>query len=177
MGILSKTKCTVIGPMQYANGRPIREYLTAELGKRGITVFDHYHKPFVDSAEEDESVHANLKIWLENEEYDKIAERKAVRTFDLKLIDMSDFIIFMFDPAVITCGSWEEFFWANRMKKSIFFVNLAGKKKTPFWVFWTIPHKYIYSSVEEVLQRIDDIDTGKHPLDNDRWKLLKMEYR
>lgn len=175
--ILNKTTCTVIGPMQFADGRSIRSHLTEELGKYGITVYDHYHKPFVNSVDEDENVRANFKVWLENGEYDKLAERKSIRTFDLKLIDISDFIIIMFDPTVLTVGTWEEFFWANRLKKPIFFVNTKGKKTTPYWIFWTIPHKYIYSSVEEMLTTINDIDSGKHSLDSERWKLLKEEYR
>lgn len=175
--ILNKTTCTVIGPMQYADGRSIRSYLTEELGKHGITVYDHYHKPFVQSVDEDENIRAQFKVWLENEQYDKLADQKNIRTFDLKLIDISDFIIVMFDPTVLTVGTWEEFFWANRLKKPIFFVNTKGKKTTPYWIFWTIPHKYIYSSVEEMLQVIDEINSGKHPLDNDRWKLLKECFR
>ena len=177
MNILNKTTCTVIGPMQYANGRGIRTYLKEELAKYGITVYDHYKKPFINSVEEDENVREKFKNWLENEEYDKLADRKNIRTFDLKLIDISDFIIVMFDPTVLTIGTWEEFFWANRLKKPIFFVNVTGKKTTPYWIFWTIPHKYIYSSVAEMLSVIDDIDGGKHPIDSDRWKLLKMEFR
>ena len=175
--ILYKTTCTVIGAMQYANGRSIREYLTEKLSKYGVTVYDHYHKPFVHAVEEDELVRGQFKEWLETEQYDKLSDKKNIRTFDLKLIDISDFIIFVFDPDVLTCGSWEEFFWANRMKKPIFFVNVKGKKRTPFWIFWTIPHKYIYSSVEDALKRIEEIDNGSHPIDNERWKLLKMEYR
>ena len=177
MGLLYKTKCTVIGPMQYTDGRSIREYLSEQFGKYNITLYDHYHKPFIKAIEEDESVRSNFKIWLENEEYDKLSEQRNIRTFDLKLIDISDFIIMIFDPQVPTIGSWEEFFWANRLKKPIFFVNIKGKKTTPYWIFWTIPHKYIYSSVEEMLQRIQDIDSGKHPIDNDRWKLLREFYR
>jgi hypothetical protein len=163
--------------MQYADGRSIRTYLKEELGKRGVTVYDHYNKPFISSVEEDENVRAKFKTWLENEEYDKLAEQRNIRTFDLKLIDISDFIIIMFDPSVLTVGTWEEFFWANRLKKPIFFVNTKGKKTTPYWIFWTIPHKYIYSSVEEMLKMIEDIDLGRHPIDSERWKLLKMEYR
>ena len=163
--------------MQYANGRSIRKYITEELGKHNITVYDHYNKPFVDSVEEDESVRTKFKTWLESEDYDKLAEQKNIRSFDLKLIDISDFIITMFDPSVLTVGTWEEFFWSNRLKKPIFFVNTKGKKTTPYWIFWTIPHKYIYSSVEEMLNVIRDIDSGKHPIDSERWKLLLPEYR
>lgn len=175
--ILRGTTCTVIGSMQYADGRKIREEMKERLGKYGIVMYDHYNKPFIEEAKEDESYRENFKRWIENEDYDSLAREKNIRTFDLKLIDISDFVIFVFDPTVLTCGSWEEFFWANRMKKPIFFVNTAGKKKTPYWIFWTIPHKYIYSSVEEMMSRIDDIDSGKHPIDNDRWKLLKKEFR
>ena len=163
--------------MQYADGRGIREKLKDEFRKYGIVMYDHYNKPFVEAVREDEIYRSNFKKWIDEENYDRITMEKNIRTFDLKLIDISDFIVFVFDPTIMTCGSWEEFFWANRMKKPIFFVNTAGKKKTPTWVFWTIPHKYIYSSVEEMLQRIADINSGKHPIDNDRWKLLKPEFR
>lgn len=176
--LLKGTTCTVIGAMQYsADGRNVREYIGAKMAERGITVYDHYNKPFIDAVEEHEDRRDYMRSLLEKEDYDAISSLKNIRTFDLKLIDISDFIVFVFDPKVLTCGSWEEFFLANRNKRPIFFVNTAGKKNTPFWVFWTIPHKYIYSSVEEMLRKIDDIDTGKHPIDNERWKLLKMEYR
>lgn len=176
--ILDKTTCTVIGAMQYSvNGRDVRAFLTEELRKHGITVYDHYRKPFVDSVDEDESVHAQLREWLKEEKYDEIASKRNIRSFDLKLVDISDFVIFVFDPDVPTCGSWEEFFLANRAKRPIFFVNIKGKQRTPLWVFWTIPHKYIYSSLADVLKTIGDIDSGKHPIDSERWKLLKKEFR
>lgn len=176
-GVLYNTTCTVIGPMQYADGRTVRQRLKREMGKYGITVYDHYKKPFISAAEEDEVTRLQFKRWLENEEYDKLSEKKHIRTFDLKLIDISDFIVVIFDPLTLTIGTWEEFFWANRLKKPIFFVNTGGKKNTPYWIFWTIPHKYIYSSIEEMLFVINKINNGEHPIDNARWKLLKMEYR
>ena len=178
MGLLQGTSCTVIGAMQHsADGRSVRKNMTDQLGKRGIIVYDHYKKPFVEAVEEHEDRREYMNSLLEKEDYDAITGLKNIRTFDLKLIDISDFIVFVFDPKVLTCGSWEEVFWANRLKKPIFFINVAGKKTTPFWVFWTIPHKYIYSSVEDFYKVIDDLDSGKHPMDNERWKLLKMEFR
>ena len=174
---LFKCRCTVIGSMQYASGRAIRSEMTEELGKYGITVFDHYSKPLVSDVKEDEDDREYMKSLLASGEYDKLAALRNIRTFDLKLIDVSDFIVFVFDPKVLTCGSWEEFFLANRAKRPIFFINTEGKKATPYWIFWTIPHKYIYGSVSEFYQVISDICTNKHPIDNDRWKLLKSELR
>ena len=95
----------------------------------------------------------------------------------MSLIDRSDFVIFVYDPEVVTCGSWEEFFTANRMKKPIFFVNTRGKNKTPMWVFWTIPHKYVYESIDDVVDMLRDIDAGLIPIDSDRWKLLRTQFR
>lgn len=175
--LLSGTRCTVIGPMQYASGREIRAELSQKFAEMGIVMYDHYHKPFVNSVEEDEKVRENFKVLLETEQYDKLAEHRAIRTFDLKLIDISDFIVVMFDPKILTVGTWEEFFWANRLKKPIFFVNTAGKKTTPYWIFWTIPHKYIYSSVNEMIGTIRSIDSGEHIMDSERWKLLRKDWR
>ena len=70
MNILNKTKVYLCGHMQYLNGRGWREELTKELVGMGVTVFDPYHKPFVDDTNEDETVRAQLKTWMDHGEYD-----------------------------------------------------------------------------------------------------------
>lgn len=178
MKLLNKTNCTVIGPMQYNNGRNIREYFKQQLNPLNITVFDHYNKPFENKKlDESEKAAAQLKMWAETEQYDKIADLKNIRAFDLALIEKSDFIIFHFIPGIVTVGSWEEFFLANRSKRPIFFITEGGKKLTPYWVFWTIPHEYIYSSKEEVIDVLQKIDSGEKHIDSERWRLLKEDYR
>lgn len=176
-GVLWKTRCTVIGPMQYSNGKVIREYVKQQLAPLGIIIYDHYNKPFDNAFDENEDARAKLAQWLENEQYDKIAEQRSVRLQDLLLIDRSDFIIFHFIPGVVTVGSWEEFFLANSLKRPIFFICEGSKKLCPYWVFWTIPHKYIFGSVDEVIEELRLIDSGKNLLDVERFKLLKMEFR
>lgn len=176
-GVLWRTRCTVIGPMQYSDGRKIRELIKNELSPLGIIVFDHYNKPFDNAFDEGEEARLQLAKWLENEEYDKIAEQRTIRLQDLLLIDKSDFIIFHFIPGVVTVGSFEEFFLANSQKRPIFFICEGGKKLCPYWIFWTIPHKYIYNNVGEVLDVIKKIDSGEKPIDSDRWKLLSRSFR
>jgi hypothetical protein len=44
-------------------------------------------------------------------------------------------------------------------------------------MFGMIPHKYIYGSVEEVVDVLQKIDAGQIEVDSMRWKLLKKEYR
>lgn len=178
MNLLKGTKFTVIGPIQYSNGHGIRDYFKKELKSLGIIIYDHYDKPFMSEyVQEDDNTIKQIRYWIKNGEYNKVAALRAIRTYDLNLIDRSDAIIFHFIPGVVTCGSWEEFFWANRLKKPIFFITEGGKNLTPAWVFWTIKHKYIYNSKEEVLQMIKDIDSGKKTIDSERWRLLKPEFR
>ena len=163
--------------MQYANGRDIRENINQQLEKINIKLFDHYKQTFIMDVNEDEETHDELRLALKNGDYEKVEAYKEIRSYDLSLIDRSDFVIFVYDPEVVTCGSWEEFFTANRMKKPIFFVNTRGKNKTPMWVFWTMSHKYIYNSVEEVVEKLQKIDQGKIPIDSERWKLLRNCFR
>ena len=178
MGLLDKTKCTVIGAIQYADGRRIREYFTQELGKIGVVVYDHYHKPFIDdTVQENEKIGDQLKKWMADKNFDEIYKRRSIRTYDLSLIDRSDFIIFHYIPGIITVGSWEEFFSANYKKRPIFFITEGGVEKTPLWAMWTIKPKYFYNSKEEVVEMLRKIDNGDIKMDSDRWRLLKKEFR
>lgn len=176
MGILNRTYCTVIGPMQYSNGRAIRQYFKEELNKLGIILFDHYNKPFFSDIDETEDLEKHFSQLIEKEKYDEFSSYRSIRMHDLALIDKSDFIIYNYIPGIVTVGSWEEFFRAMDLGKPVFFITEGGKRLTPRWVFWTIPHHYIYSSKEEVADILKKIDSGEKEIDNERWKILKPEF-
>ena len=176
--ILNKTRCYMIGQMQYFDGAPWRNYVEAKLKQMNIIVFNPYNHPYVNSTEEDNDVRESYLKLVEEEKYDEVSEKmKKIRSEDLRTIDISDFVFCYINPKYPTCGAWEEFFLANKQKKPIFLVIEGSKKLTPLWVFGTIPHKYIYNNLDEALNMISDIDSGKHPIDSDRWRLLKQSYR
>lgn len=179
MRILDKTKTVVIGPMEedISSGKKDRLKIKSGLDEMGITLFDHYDRPFVDIVEEDEDTHYDMIKMREEGRFDELADLKAIRLQDLALIDMCDFVICYFKEKTFSTGTLEELFTANKMKKPIFFIWGEGKKKCPFWMFWTIPHKYIYSSIEEVMEMLNKIDSGEIEIDSSRWRLLKPEYR
>jgi len=39
------------------------------------------------------------------------------------------------------------------------------------------PHKYIYNSLDEIVEMLYAIDNGDKKIDSERWRLLKKEYR
>lgn len=164
--------------MQYANGRDWREYTEGELRPLGIRLFNPYKKPFVKDMDEDEGMRERVSNDMENGHYSDVAERmKMIRSYDLNLVDRSDFIIAHLLPEVASWGSAEEIVTAVRMKKPIFVSMEGGKKKTPLWMMGMMPHKYIYDSIEEVVEMVKRIDNGSKKIDSNRWRLLKKELR
>lgn len=178
MGLLSKTKVYLVGGMQYVNGRGWRESVTTDLTSMGITTFNPYIKPFIDDVVEDEGARELLAKQMRDGDFDAVADRmRKVRNFDLRLCDLSDFIIANVNPAVASWGSAEEIVTSCRMKKPTFISIEGGKNKCPLWIMGMFPHKYIYNSTDEIVAMLRKIDSGEKVMDSNRWKLLKPEYR
>ena len=110
--------------------------------------------------------------------FNAVAERmKKVRSYDLNLVDRSDFIIAHIVPSIASWGSAEELVTATRMKKPVFISVEGGKRKTPLWIMGQLPHEYIYDSVEDIIDIIKKIDAGEQSIDDDRWRLLNKSLR
>jgi hypothetical protein len=178
MNLLENTRTYLVGHMQYASGRDWRDYVEKSLQPMNIKIFNPYTKPFVKDVNEDENMRENVKQEMENGFYSDVAERmKLIRSYDLNLVDRSDFIIAHLLPEVASWGSAEEIVTAVRMKKPIFISMEGGKTKTPLWMMGMLPHHYIYDSIEEVVDMVDQIDSGSKKIDSDRWRLLRKDLR
>ena len=178
MNLLENTKTYLVGHMQYLSGRNWREEVTTALEPLGVTCFDPYKKPFMKDVEEDEASRQEMETWMKTKQYDRVTDRmKTVRAYDLNLVDRSDFIIAHLVPDVASWGSAEEIVTAVRMKKPVFISMEGGKAKTPLWMLGMFPHKYIYNSLDEIVEMLYAINNGSKPIDSDRWRLLKKEYR
>ena len=128
--------------------------------------------------EEDEASRHEMEAWMKTKQYSRVTERmKVVRSYDLNLVDRSDFIIAHLVPDVASWGSAEEIVTAVRMKKPVFVSMEGGKTKTPLWMLGMFPHKYIYNSLDEIVDMLKAIDDGTKPIDSDRWRLLRKEFR
>jgi len=176
--LLYKTRTYLVGHMQYASGRDWRDYVEAELEPVGIRIFNPYKKPFVKDVKEDEDTRLSISHCMEHGYFNDVAERmKLIRSYDLNLVDRSDFIIAHLLPEVASWGSAEEIVTAVRMKKPLFISMEGGKHKTPLWMMGMLPHNYIYDSIEEVVDMVKQIDSGAKKIDSNRWRLLKKELR
>ena len=178
--VLENTKCLVIGAMEKdrEGGKATREYMAKELKTCGITLWDHYDNTIItDTNEGDDTLFDQMEKAREERDYDKLASFKTIRFNDLSLIDRCDFVICTIDMDKLSCGTWEELFWANRCKKPIFVHCVQSKQMMPYWMFWTLEHKYFYNSLDDVLDLLFKINSGEVEIDSSRWKLLKPEFR
>jgi len=148
--------------------RSIGQYLMT----RGVVVFDPANKP-IDIGVEDIESRNNRKHWRENGYYDKISQAmKVIRNTDLRMVDISDFLVVNLDLDIHPCGTYEELFLANRQKKPIMLRVEQGKSQTPDWLFGTIPHETIFSTWEEVKDFLDLVDSGR--LVDKRWMFFDI---
>ncbi len=178
MNNLWRTKTYLVGHMQYSDGSSWRAKITPELEQMGVTVFDPYKKPFIKDVQEADASKEQLLVAQQSGNFDWLQNKmREIRTFDLNLVDRSDYIIAHIEPKIASWGSSEELVTANRMKKPIFLSVDGGKQNTPLWIFGMIPHKYIYNSVDEIMETLKQIDSGEKELDSNRWRLLRKEYR
>ena len=150
-------------------GNGWRDDITPFLEDLGVIVFNPIKKPTM-IGQEDEITH-QLKVKLKKEHnYTELSSlMKTIRSVDLRLVDISDFLIVNLDLEVHPCGTYEEIFWANRQKKPIVVHMVQGKDFAPDWLFGTIPHEMIFSSWYDVKKYLLAIHNNSDIQTFNRW--------
>lgn len=152
-----------------------RDDITPFLNKMGIMVFNPLKKPSQDGVEDSETHNLKLKL-KKNENFDELSKiMKNIRSIDLRLVDISDFLIVNINLQHHACGTYEEISLANRSKKPILIHIEQGKVNTPDWLFGTIPHQWFFSSWEELKSYLEYVHNDKNMIDHhDRWRFFNF---
>ena len=155
-------------------GSTWRDNITPFLQDLGVVVFNPIKKPSIIGME-DAATH-ELKAKLKNQErYEGLSQlMKVIRSVDLRLVDISDFLIVNLDLDIHPCGTYEEIFSANKCKKPILIHVEQGKKNAPDWIFGTIPHQMIFSSWDDLKNYLKHIDTDENIKSYRRWQFFSV---
>ena len=122
--------------------RDIRE----ALGDLTVHWLDPTRKP-IDVGVEDDMSRLMRRKHKEAGDYEFVtSEMRPIRGVDLRMVDFSDFLVVYLDMPTHSCGTYEELFWANRMKRPVFLMCEQGKESIPDWLFATLPHEYFHST-------------------------------
>lgn len=179
-GLLFKTRCYLVGAIEAELDYGIgwREEIKASLKDLGIIFFDPCSKPFIKSVSEVKGDQDELKNLRKNKSYKKLSKLMGeIRAYDLRCVDNSNFIIFKFNPKILTCGSFEEIFLANVQRKPVFILCEDGVDQIPLWLFGTFPSRYFFSKKEDLIAKLRDINQGNMGEDEHKWKIFKEDFR
>lgn len=174
MNRLKNQRVYLAGAMDRVVDRGViwRDYITPFLEEMGIVVFNPIKKPTTMGAEDATTQEIKIKL-KDQKKYEELSDiMKEIRSTDLRLVDISDFLIVNLNLDTHPCGTYEEIFLANRSKKPIIVHVEQGKKKTPDWLFGTIPHSMIFSNWEEIKTYLKHINFDEFIVTHNRWKFF-----
>ncbi len=166
---LAGTRAYLAGAMDRAPDRGVgwRQFLRTELDDLQISWLDPTRKP-IDFALEDEASHRRRYKAKERGDWAAIgAEMNQIRRIDLRMCDISDFVVLHIDVEVHACGSYEEAYLSNRQKKPVLVHVSQGKKACPDWLWGVFPAQHIFGAWDELTKYVrhiahdDEIDTLK----------------
>jgi len=151
-----------------------RSDITPFLEEMGVVVFNPIKKPSTEGREDSE-IH-DLKIKLKNEaKYDELSSlMKTIRGVDLRLVDISDFLIVNLDLDHYACGTWEELYLCNRSKKPILIHIEQGKEHTPDWLFGAVPHQWFFTEWEDMKSYLLHINSDENIQHYNRWRFFNI---
>jgi hypothetical protein len=143
-----------------------RKAITPKLLELGLQVYDPTQDPKQTKA-------SSCHQLLAEEKYDEAtAVIKSFVRKDLALVDRSDIIIAKISLGITMTGTVDEIITSTRMghKPTLLFCN-EGKKKIPAWYFGIIPHRHMFSSAQQVINYLIEVDKGLH-VDDRRWNYI-----
>tara|TARA_B100000745_G_scaffold299781_1_gene251477 strand:+ start:1860 stop:2435 length:576 start_codon:yes stop_codon:yes gene_type:complete len=172
-GKLNGQRCYLAGPIDHAEDDGIgwRSEMTEWLSERGVMALDPTNKRtsntiFNEIGDEQKNLGQLRELGRFHELRDAM---KPIVLADLRMVEVSDFLIVYLDPAVQMCGTWEELFVGLRQHKPVLVVVDGGKQKLNFWMFGRINPDFVFDSFEDVKNYLEGVDNETIRADSSRW--------
>ena len=170
---LNNMRCYLAGPIDYAmdDGIGWRDEITEFLEPMGVYVFNPCKKPVVDAiykeVEEEKTKMIHLK---KSHRYLELSQRmKEIVHFDLRMVDVSDFVIVYVNTEIPTFGTIHELIISLNQRKPTLVVLEGGKANCPTWLFGIMDFNFIFEDFEELKQYLVQINQGNITADRSRW--------
>jgi hypothetical protein len=146
-----------------------RQEIQQELSDLKVFWLDPTNKP-IDIGIED---HANRRIRKEaklQHRFDLIQhDMRVIRGVDLRMVNISDFMVVNLDMEVHACGTYEELYLGNHEKKSTIIRVEQGIEACPDWLLGTVPYQMIFSTWPEVYKYLRHVAYDKKVDTFNRW--------
>lgn len=167
--------CYACGAMDRApdGGIGWRQDIKPFINSLGVGFFDPCDKPIDIGIETPDCREHRRKLKIEGKFDEMSNEIKIIRAIDLRMVDISHFMIVNIDLNHYACGTIEEITTANRSRKPIIVHVEQGKKNCPDWLLGMLgpkAHHMIFDTWDEIKTYLNIIAFGT---ENDIKKLNK----
>tara|TARA_R110000824_G_scaffold356303_2_gene543547 strand:+ start:884 stop:1432 length:549 start_codon:yes stop_codon:yes gene_type:complete len=170
---LNNMRCYLAGPIDYAEDDGIgwRDDITEFLEPMGVYIFNPCRKPVADAiykeVEEEKTKMVGLK---KAHRYLELSQRmKEIVHFDLRMVDVSDFVIVYINPDIPTFGTIHELIISSTQRKPTLLVMEGGKANCPNWLFGIIDFNFIFEDFHDLQEYLIQINRGNIDADLSRW--------
>lgn len=168
------------GPMDRCpnGGVQWRQSITPFLESLGIFVLDPCDKPTTEEYyREDPDTRKKLEIAKKEKRWGDVHELMShVRAIDLRMVDISSFLIVNFDLNAKPIGTLEEISLANHQRKPILVHAVDGISELPTWLFAQLKYELFFDTWDNLknyllhINQDSNIDTLNH-----RWKFIDWD--
>lgn len=177
--------CYLAGPMEEVQDRGTewRNYVTPILKDRyGCGVFNPCNKPLLKNGhssinENDPGYLKAREVCIENKDLVGMQSiMKQIVRDDLRMVDLSSFVICYINNEIHMAGSYHEISEAIGQRKPVLSVIKNGKHNLPKWWFGVMPTSLLFSDFDEMFDYLDEINSSEN-IDtlNGRWKFFDYD--
>ena len=146
-----------------------RKDMTAWLQERNVKVLDPCDKPIKDVRYKEIEGEKMMDL-KKNGRYFELSQRmKEIVHVDLRMTDISDFVIVYLDPKVGMFGTIHELITSLHQRKPTLVVIEGGKQHASNWLFGIMDYNFMFDSFDELKEFLHLIDTGAIEANLTRW--------
>lgn len=188
MNRLKGFKVYQIGPMDDVKDRGVgwREDLTPFLNSLGVSVFNPCDKPTKHAVEVGDAYNKRRELleiaktlsspYQISEIFNEVTKiMKPIVSYDLRMVDLSDFVIMYIDRNAHMCGSYCEVSHAFIQRKPVIVMCEQGIYNVPDWLFGHGKHEMFFDSWEGVKKYLLHINNDILVDDLNRWKFFDYD--
>lgn len=176
---LKGTSCYLAGNLEYeeeGKTKEWRRFFEESVKGMGIRCFNPLKEVFnnfpTETQEERRLREALLKNGRHNDHMTIHKSMKAVIRRDLRMVDISDFVVCVLNPKVPTFGTVDEIILCLRQSKPVLLAIEGGKGNIPLWLSGYIHPNWWFDDINQIIQRLTDLNSGEYPINNKYWKIL-----
>ena len=170
---LSGLKCYLAGPIDYAkdDGKGWRNEVKKWLKKFGVIVLDPCDKKVKHAKykEVDEEKQKMMALKASGRFFELSQRMKEIVHYDLRMTDISDFLIVYVNPEIPMFGTLHELLNSLHQRKPTLVVIEGGKKNVSNWLFGIMDFNFMFDDFDDLKDYLGHVNDGTIQADLSRW--------